>query len=236
MPVQLKRSLSGLAGLVLDQVLPRRCGVCGSIGTLLCDACKEALFRVKPPRCATCWGRIGAERCPRCVAYGAACEAIRAPFVYGGGARRLVTRVKYAGLHALAGEMGALMASAWITYGFDVDVVTAVPLYPRRQRERGFNQSALLAKRIAPELDLPYSDRLVRRRRATLPQARTQDEDERRSNMLGAFEPLGEAALGPRVLLIDDVVTTRATLGACATALLDGGAEAVYGLAFAVAD
>ena len=102
--------VGGALSAVLGQVLPPRCGVCNAVGSLLCPACRQALPRAELPRCDVCWRRLGAELCPRCRAYGAPFTAIRAPFQYAGGAGRLVTGVKYAGLHALAAEMSALIA------------------------------------------------------------------------------------------------------------------------------
>src|SRR5438132_11982889 len=93
------RPLAGVLGLLLDEVLPPRCGVCSSIGSLLCARCRAELPRAAPPRCGRCWQPIAADLCPRCEAYGSACAAVRAPYVYAGGAKRLVTGLKYAGLH-----------------------------------------------------------------------------------------------------------------------------------------
>jgi ComF family protein len=226
--------LAGVLGLMLDEVLPPRCGVCSATGTLLCQRCRGALPRAQLPRCDRCWQPVANDLCPRCEAYGSISAVVRSPYVYSAGAKRLVTGLKYAGLHSLAPAMGALMAERWREEAREVDAVTAVPLHPRRERERGFNQSALLARQVAASLGLPYVPSLVRRRRRTAPQARTRDEDERRANVYGAFEPVAGVSPAKRVLLIDDVTTTGATLDACATALLDGGAECVYGLAFVV--
>jgi ComF family protein len=127
------------------------------------------------------------------------------------------------------------MAGRQLPAGFDFDVVVPVPLHPRKRRERGFNQAALLADGIAVGLSVPVDHRMLFRRRYTATQARLQDDGERRSNVYGAFECAEGGCSGARVLLVDDVTTTGATLGAAASALFLGGAQAVFGYAFAIA-
>ena len=105
------------------------------------------------------------------------------------------------------------------------DVVTWVPLARRRRAERGFDQARALARAIARELDLP-ARRLTRRVVSTSPQAR-RTLDERHAAMQGVFATCGHVP--PRVLLVDDVLTTGATLAACAEALASGGATVVFG-------
>jgi ComF family protein len=150
------------------------------------------------------------------------------------GARRLAHELKYQGLTALAEPMAALMLP-----GVDaepVDLVAPVPLHPRRERARGYNQSAALAKQFAGLLGLPFEVRAARRIRDTAPLAKTMHRDERRAIVAGAFA--GDAARvdGRRLLLIDDVVTTGATLDACASALLAAGARSVRCVTWARAD
>ncbi len=221
----------------LEQLLPARCGVCGAFGSLLCVRCVGALPAAAPPRCSRCWQTAAGGECSRCAAFGCQCTAIRAPFAYRDGARRLIRAVKYGGQHALGAPMAGLLAEAWRDWGLGAGVVVPVPLHPRRKRSRGFNQAEQLARPLAEALALDYAPELLRRRRATPPQVRTAGEAERRANVHGAFVCEGEALRlrGARVLLVDDVTTTGATFGACADTLFQAGAEAVYGLAFAIA-
>lgn len=220
----------------VEQALPARCGVCGGVGALLCVRCARALPTAGSQRCRRCWATCLVGECPRCAEYGCECTAVRAGFSYAAGAKQLVSAVKYGGRFALAGPMSALMARSWTAYGLSIEAVAAVPLHPRRERERGFNQAEILAGGVATALGLPHLRGLATRPRATRPQARLSGEADRRANVYDAFDCRSAAAAGTRLLLIDDVTTTGATLGACASALFAAGAEAVYGFAFAIAE
>src|SRR5579885_1404241 len=142
----LTRTLSQVWSAGLDQLLPPRCGVCGAFGSLLCARCLEALPAAPAPRCGRCWGASAGGACPRCDANGCECTAIRAPLLYREGARALVRALKYGGQHALAAPMATLLTESWRGWGLSAEMVVPVPLHPRRQRVRGFNQSARLAR------------------------------------------------------------------------------------------
>jgi ComF family protein len=113
------------------------------------------------------------------------------------------------------------------------DMLVPVPLHPKRLRERGYNQSHLLASELGKLAAMPVVDGEVIRRRFGLPQARTVSVEERRANMANAFACRGQALKGRQVLLIDDVATSAATLDACAAAVKAGGAVSVWGLVLA---
>lgn len=150
-----------------------------------------------------------------------------------GGAREAVHALKYRG-HAAAGRrMGQLMGAHARTLGFEADLVTAVPLLGRRRRVRGYNQSETLGRGVAAALALPFDGRALRRTRASPPQARAATPEERRRNVEGAFCADAARVAQRRVLLVDDVATTGATLDACARALKDAGAREVWCLTWA---
>jgi ComF family protein len=230
----LVQALARARHLLLNELLPERCGICGRYGSFLCGDCVALLPLAAKPRCIRCW-QPASGLCPRCDEYGSDCTAVRAPYRYDAGARRLVTEVKYGGMFSLARPMAVLLGSYWVSTGISADIVMSVPLHTRRERQRGFNQSALLAQPLAETLGLPYDGGTLKRCRSTPPQARLAHEDARRSNVRGAFVCKEDGVTGVRVLLIDDVTTTGATLGACAVALFQQGAAAVFGLAFTVA-
>ena len=156
----------------------------------------------------------------------------------------IVHALKYGGWHAIAGEMAARMARL----GWPQDVreersaVLPVPLARSRQRERGFNQSERLAQAIAEWWHVPARDDVLERARATQTQTRLTPE-ERLANVSGAFRvrDAGRHTIrNAHLILVDDVVTTAATLNACAAALIAGGARIVsyvtFGRAPAVGD
>ncbi len=111
------------------------------------------------------------------------------------------------------------------------DVLTPVPLHPRRLRSRGYNQSALLAKELSKQLGLEVDQALLRRTNNTRPQV-SASRDERRENVRGSFRCDGPAD-GRSVILVDDVATTGSTLSACAAVLKAAGASSVWCLVLA---
>ncbi len=137
---------------------------------------------------------------------------------------------------AVAAPMAELLAETVRRSDFDADVVVPTPLSGLRRRTRGYNQAEALAKPLARELGLPLWSKALERRRHTPTQARSADAEERRRNVAGAFRCREPAIAGQRVLLVDDVTTTGATLEACARALREGGARSIWGLAFARED
>ncbi len=144
----------------------------------------------------------------------------RAPFLFEGPVRRAVHRLKFAGWRPVAEALGAAMCSVWDDRP---DALTWVPLSRRRLAERGYDQARALAKVVGRRLDLPAIP-LLRRIADPGPQARRGGRD-RREAMRGAFAVLSDAPR--RVLLVDDVLTTGATAGACAEVLWRAGAHEV---------
>ena len=229
--------LARLAQAFLDVVFPPRCVACGEQGAFLCQACVEAMPRALPPRCPLCWQpeRRG-ETCGRCAQTPPVFAGARSLYLYQGPVREAVHALKYNHLSALARPMGEMMAGYVEAEALPVDLVVPVPLFGRRQRLRGYNQSALLARELARLGMLPVAEGGLARRRDTAPQARGVDAEARRRNVAGAFAADGRRVEGRRVLLIDDVMTTGATLDACAQALRQAGAASVWVLTFARED
>lgn len=231
-------ALARLRGAALDLLFPPRCGACGRDGAFLCDPCRATLVPAAPPRCPRCWQpAVQSGDCPGCTAMPLALDGLRAGFVYQGTARTLVHALKYRGMTALAPPLASLLTAAARLHQLDADVVVPVPLAGLRGRLRGYNQAEALARPLANELGLAFSRDALARRRHTPPQARSADAETRRRNVQGAFVcRKDDTVAGRRVLLVDDVATTGATLGACASALREAGADAVWGLVFARED
>jgi ComF family protein len=228
----LARSLGRAA---LDLLFPPRCAVCGAGGAFLCDGCAASLVEASPPRCPRCWRPApDADECLHCQLTAPPFDALRTAFVYQGVARELVHALKYRGMTVLAAPMASLLAGAAAQARFDL--VVPVPLSGLRKRTRGYNQAELLARALAGDLGVPAQPSALVRRRHTAPQARSADAEARHRNVAGAFVCRDESLAGRRVLLIDDVTTTGATLAACAEALRTAGAASVWALAFARED
>lgn len=224
-----------------DGLLPQRCIVCGRFGAALHEACLDALPHANPPRCPRCWlptanqpreARRGDGACSRCAAAPPPFEGLRTPYRFVGLARRGVIEGKFRGVSALLEPLGRASGRV-VPDWWAIDAVAPVPLHGARRRRRGFDQARLLAATVADEIGVSINDGLLRRSRATGAQTAL-GMDRRRHNMAGAFEV--RATPPPSVLLVDDVATTGATLGAAARSLLDAGAERVYALAVARED
>lgn len=168
--------------------------------------------------------------CPACTRAPPAFSEVAAPFLYGGPVGDAIHRLKYRGRREVAGELGSLVATSCRHLVDAADVIAPISLHPSRRRERGFDQALLLARAIARQTGRPLRPDLVRRTRET-PRQVGRDRDERERNLAAAFE--ASPAKGLVVALVDDVVTTGATAGAAARAVLDAGAARVVVVAVA---
>jgi ComF family protein len=247
-PMWLLRQLDGLYDATLALVYPLACAACGAA---------HVERRADAPACAACWqgtrvftgdetccwkcgalagGEVAVEqrasvRCRRCAAE--AFTAARAIGVYEGALRAAVLSLKrepqvgarLATLLALAQQRPPLAAATR---------VLPVPLHPERARERGFNQATLLARALARQTGLPLDERSLTRTTHTAQHRAGMDARARRETVAAAFEVVRPRLIvGEHVLLVDDVFTTGATVSACAHALREAGAEAVYVLTVA---
>jgi ComF family protein len=170
--------------------------------------------------------------CANCRAHPLEIEKIRSVALFDGVLRQAIHRFKYERLAGLAEPFGEMLADYWRAELLTADWLIPVPLHPSRERDRGYNQSELLARQLARRVNVPISSKGLRRTRATAVQM-TLNAAQRRENVAGAFECVEPRARGARVMVIDDVGTTGATLDACAQAVLKAGAASVMGLTLA---
>jgi len=171
------------------------------------------------------------ELCSMCHTHPLTVDGIRSVAFFEGVLREAVHEFKYQGVRTLARPLARLMVEYQREHRLPAEVLVPVPLHPQREAERGYNQAALLARAMGEALQLPVVEHMLARVRATPPQVGL-NAAERRTNVHAAFSAT-TAAAGRRVLLIDDVCTTGATLDACAVALKAQGAESVWGLTIA---
>lgn len=227
-----------LANALLDLCYPPHCLVCDQAldqpQDLLCDPCWQPLRFSHMHRCRRCSNPLEkpAASCVNCAAWEPAfrCLWVLAPFSQG--MQRSIHLLKYQRARALAEALGACLAQVpeFKAPLAQVDALVPIPLHPSRQRERGYNQSEDIARGLAQALGIPlYTDLLVRRR-ATSQQAKL-DVEARRQNVQGAFALGRSVPTGARLCLVDDVVTTGATLDACARTLTQAGALPPWGAA-----
>ena len=229
----------------LDAAFPAICPGCGREGTPICQECRPALdARLDQPPGVSIGmpfdlpaGLLQLEWC--------------APFA--GVVRHSLHALKYKGERRLAGPLGSAVARRWARAGAGGDLVVHVPVHATRARRRGFDQARLIAEVAARDLGLPHGS-ILERHRETIAQFDL-DRRQRSSNVRGAFRLVGSSralrdtpgapagsreAAGHRpvlaarwILLVDDVMTTGATLSACATVLLDAGAMGVSAITVA---
>lgn len=229
---------------VLHLLLPPACAGCEDPLSRhegrVCPRCRTRLRGPSHPRCERCHAPRGTglppgRPCPECLEWPAVLELARSAVVLAPPADSLVHALKYDGWRELAPFLGERMVRALEpSLRGEAQVVVPVPTTARRRRERGYNQAELLAKHLAPRLERPLAQALVRR-----DDGHTQvalQRRERMDNVRTAFEPRSAEARevqGRRVLLVDDVLTTGATAGAAALTLAEMGAAGIVLVAFA---
>jgi len=229
-----RRAANGL----IDIVLPPVCAGCGLGGAWLCPRCAELVVPTdQNEACQRCGALLGfsAHTCGRCAGWPPELEQVQSVYPYQDAIRTMIHRLKYGSEPARASWCASVMVSYLTEIGWGADVLVPVPLHRSKLRSRGYNQSLLITRHVARQLDIPMQDALVRVRHT---QSQVDlDADERRENVRGAFVARRQLH-NATVLLIDDVATTGSTLIECAIACRQAGAASVRAMtvARAVAD
>lgn len=230
-------ALVRLMRLVVDAVLPPTCLSCGALVSepgALCPACWEKIGFLAPPHCSACGHPFdfetgGEALCGPCLNQAPPWRHARAVFRYDEHSRPLVLRFKHGDRLEGAPAFARWMARAGAELLAEADVIVPVPLHQFRLLSRRYNQAAVLALALGRMTGIAVvPDLLVRTRRT--PSQGHMNREERRKNVRGAFqlrERRHSLIQGKSVLLIDDVLTTGATLGECARVLTKAGAAAV---------
>lgn len=239
----------GILHGLIDLVLAPRCLGCGGPGgkgstggRLVCGRCRSRLSPPPPPLCPRCGfprlrtGRETGHLCQECAEWPLALRAARSACLLKDPASALVHQLKYRGWHRLAGEMAGRMAAVRLPADVrtEATLVVPVPTTPLRVRERGYNQAEALAVALAALTERTVLCALQRGGGAS--SQTTLQPAARRANVAGAFSPVvgtEQEIAGEHLLLVDDVLTTGATVTECAAALVEAGARCVTVLTFA---
>ncbi len=237
------------AARLVDALLPTGCIQCGrplrasapGSPPAFCRECERSLpWWRRADGCPRCGGdRITRSGCERCLADASALQASHVAFRYAGPVARWIPAIKRArrrpalvverAIDSLARSLAERVARE---AAGQIDLVTSLPLHPERHRERGFNQADRIARAVAARLGRPFRTDLLDRVRPTRAQASLRG-DARLDNVRGAFRARRPVPPDVRVALVDDVLTTGATLESAASALLEAGALEVRGVALA---
>lgn len=231
------RTARAIPGGIVNFVLPPRCLSCGDIaGSLggLCSDCWSDVTFIAAPQCAQCGYPFEMDfgygvKCGHCLSAAPSFDRARSATAYGDRIAEMVISFKHSDRTDMAPGLAAWMRRAGADLLADADIITPVPMHRRRLFQRRFNQAALLARRLARETQATLISDLMIRHRDTASQGRM-SAAKRRRNVEGAFRtnPLWKPNLaGARVLIIDDVLTTGATVNAMARRLKRDGAGAV---------
>lgn len=205
-----------LSQFLIDLIFPKFCVGCQRLDTYLCVNCYQSINFYS----FSSQGQIEPA-------------FINELFIlahYEGVIKKLILELKYHGVKDIGKTLAKMIHYA--LYLPTVDVMTAVPLHPQRERERGFNQAHQIAQALGEIKHIPV-EILLQRTRHLSPQAKIKNKQERLSRLKNSFEPVKSQFSYESVLIIDDVTTTGATLNECAKALKQAGVKKVYGLAIA---
>jgi len=234
-------TIKPMLNAIVSLFFPPSCPVCGKEGgSGICPTCMKGIRPIQPPLCTLCGApfvsaALAEHLCGGCMKSERSFSIARSAGLYEGTLLEAIHLLKYRGRTPLARPLASILAVTVDCAGYDI--ITPVPLHRKRLQERGFNQSLLLARYLAKvaRLSLDYVN--LRRIRATAPQTGLQGR-ERRGNVKGAFSVKNSAPFtGKRVLLVDDVYTTGATVTECSGVLKAAGAREVGVLTLArVAD
>jgi competence protein ComFC len=198
----------------------------------VCDHCVDTLPFIHPPRCTVCGKPVVAEDtvCKECSLHGHDYDQAIAVFEYSITMRELVHRYKYGREYSLSRTFGYFMDQLLKSCSWQVDMIIPVPLHKNRQKERGFNQAALLGEYISQRNQIPCEQRILIRSVDTKTQT-SLSRYERTVNLKNAFTiaKSGEVKIKEKnILLVDDVHTTGATADSCSKVLRQAGASKVY--------
>lgn len=238
-----ERSKKEWKEMLVSIFFPRRCPVCDEAvlyGEKICTSCKKSIPYIKEPACKKCGKQLDNERqeycgdCSRKVHHFLQGKAV---FSYRAGMKLSMYRFKYSNKREYVqfyAEEAVKQHGAWMMRR-GIEVIVPVPMYITKQRMRGYNQAEVFAKALGKELQLPVEKNLVKRVKNTKPQKMLNDS-QRKDNLKGAFQVRTNIVKYSKILLVDDIYTTGATIDAIAVELKKNGAKEVYFLSICVGE
>ena len=217
----------------LDLFFPVTCGGCDKGQTRWCEDCQENAEIILPPICEKCGGKtIRQGLCITCHAKLPLYMGVRSWAIYNGPVRKAIQKLKYNRDISLGIVLARPIINLFATLNWKIDCIVPVPLGVARMRERGYNQSALLARPLAMSTGINYRPHALSRVRETTTQVGL-TVNQRRENVKDAFRSFRREVEGKSILIVDDVMTSGATLESCTTALIQAGAVKVFALTLA---
>jgi competence protein ComFC len=226
--------LKQLPNEVIEIIFPRECLGCGRRVDFICTDCARKLPRLNPPICQRCGKPESSGKiCPDCWGKQVSADNIRSVFIFEGIVRSAIHQFKYRQLKAISVCLSQFMADYYRENKLSGYILVPVPLHEKRLKERGYNQSDLLANGISNLLSIPVDTKILHRIKESKPQAKSRNVKERRDNTDRAFKCNSASLNGMDIIVIDDVCTSGATIEACAFALKNAGANRVTGFTLA---
>ncbi len=219
--------------LALDWLFPPRCAGCGDLGIVWCAKCQAGVSLIAQPLCEHCGLPMHqSARCAACANHRYVFTSSRSWGVYAGELRQAILSLKHRSNAGLGAVFAKFLVQMFQTQDWNIDLLIPIPLGPQRLRQRGYNQIDLLARPFAELAGLRYADSVLIRRHETLPQFEL-NAAQRWENLHGSFVADPAPLAGLSVLVIDDIMTTGATLDSAAQALREAGAKKVYAITLA---
>lgn len=241
----MKKILFSVRNMLVDMIFPPACPVCGTpLGyeqgkrRQICTGCVCKIEYLQEPCCMKCGKQLAdanAEYCYDCQRIKHDYNRGTGVYAYTDGIKQSLYRFKYQGKREYASFYGAEAARICNTLiaRWNVDVIMPVPMYAAKQKKRGYNQAELIAVELGKNLNIPVDSGILIRSKKTIPMKELNDQ-ERRKNIENAFNVTANVVKYKKILLVDDIYTTGATIDKCAEVLKKYGAEEIYFLCLCI--
>lgn len=217
----------------LDLLYPPYCGGCGKPGVRWCSHCEQSSERLGENICPICGQpQKNKSECDKCKIGARNFIQLRSWGLFSGSLRNAIHKIKYERDIGLGESLSRKIIDEFLVHSWSVDLITAVPLSKRRMAEKGYNHANLLARPLSLFTGIPFQPTALIRSKELTPQV-GHTYLERMENVKEAFESPASQVKDKNVLIIDDVITTTATMQACSESLKKSGAHNIYGLSLA---